>query len=404
MRIAYLSFDAGVPVFGTGGSSVHLRNTVESLRLLGHEVRVFSAAVGEVPVQGHCLEGLVQVVQLGGFAGDLASSLAGESALPGHLAKEWGSLLMAEHAQRRLGTDLAEFQPDLIYERYSLFGYAGAELARQLGVPFLLEVNSPLRDEQSKYRRLVLQQTAGEMERTIFLAADVILAVSEPLAEYVRQLGLPADRVTVLPNAVNPELFHPSVSAETIRSRYGLEGKSVVGFVGSLKPWHDVDTLVAATRLLADRTEQAHLLVVGDGPGRAVGGAHVTYTGAVDHEVVPNFLAAMDVVVVPYPTQGETYFSPLKLFEAMAMAKPVVGAKIGQVGELLADDENGLLYEPGNPHDLAAKLEQILQREDRGASLGIAARQWVVANHTWEGNARRIIALAEASTPMTAAP
>ncbi len=404
MRIAYLSFDAGVPVFGTGGSSVHVRNTVESLRHIGHEVRIFSTAVGEVPVQGHSLQGLVQAVSLEGLAGELAQLLAGEAALPDHLAKEWRTLLMAEHAPRRLGQDLADFGADLIYERYSLFGYAGAELARQLRIPLLLEVNSPLRDEQLKYRRLVLQQTAREIEQKIFLTADLILAVSTPLAEYAQQLGVKPEHVTVLPNAVDPELFHPSVPAESVRSRYGLDGKSVVGFVGSLKPWHDVDTLVAATQLLVDRDEQVHLLVVGDGPRRATGGEHVTYTGAVEHEEVPSFLSAMDIVVVPYPTHGETYFSPLKLFEAMAMAKPVVGARVGQVGELIIDNSTGVFYEPGNPHDLAGKLEQTLRREDRGAALGVAAREWVVANHTWDQNARRIVALAKAVSPMVAAP
>ena len=99
----------------------------------------------------------------------------------------------------------------------------------------------------------------------------------------------------------------------------------------------------------------------------------------------------MDVVVVPYPAEGETYFSPLKLFEAMAMGKPVIGARIGEVAKVLAGEKNGLLYQPGNTKDLTSKLRKLLAAPDEWAALGNAAREWVVSRRTWDLSGQRIM-------------
>jgi glycosyltransferase involved in cell wall biosynthesis len=232
--------------------------------------------------------------------------------------------------------------------------------------------------------------------------ADAVLVVSSALAEHARELGVPSERITVLPNAVDASRFHPAVSAERVRSLYGLERKRVIGFVGSLKRWHDLDTLLAAVERLARADSRIHLLVVGHGPRfgevQSFGADFVTCTGAVAHDQVPELLAAMDVVVCPYPRGGDRYFSPLKLVEAMAMARPLVGARHGQVAEIISDRETGLLYEPGDALDLAERLAEVLELPDRGAALGAAARRDVVPARTWELNARRIISLANSLT------
>ena len=396
MRLAYLTCDFGVHLFGPKGASVHVRETTNALRLLGHDVRIFAPSV---LVQGPDDATDVRHIALDGFAAEAVDLLSHEGArLPEHLAKEWRALLYAERAQRVLEPELADFRPDAIYERYSLFAYAGVELSRRLRVPLLLEVNAPLAAEQARHRVLVLKTTAEELERRIFRSADALLVVSAALADHANRLGVAPERVTVMPNAVDAERFHPRVSGAAVRARYGFHGKRVIGFAGSLKPWHDLDTLVAAVGMLAHGDPSAHLFVVGYGPGLAAlrdsGADHVTCAGAVAHAEMPAFLAAMDVVAVPYPADAATYFSPVKLFEAMAMGKPVVGARLGQVGELLADGRTGLLYEPGDPRDLARKLRAVFDMPDRGASLGEAAREWVVTTRTWGHNARRIVDLA----------
>ena len=143
MKIAYLCSDFGVPIFGTNGSSVHIQETTRALAILGHEVRIFSPRAeteGEVAGLGE-----VHHLPLSGIADEMVRLATKEDAgLPRHLVREWRSILYSEQSQRVLLPDLVEFEPEVIYERYSLFAYAGLELARKLRVPFILEVNSPL--------------------------------------------------------------------------------------------------------------------------------------------------------------------------------------------------------------------------------------------------------------------
>ena len=247
MKFAYLCCDFGVPVFGTGGSSVHLRETTKALRELGHAVKVFAPRLGG---QGSAHQEDCHALPLDGFADEVVHQLKlEECAQPEHLVSEWRALLYSEHVQKSLLPILVAFQPVIIYERYSLFSYAGVELARQLQIPLVLEVNAPLRQEQAKYRQLVLKCTAEELERKVLNSADALIVVSKELEDYARQLGVSSQRITVLPNGVDPVRFNPAISGDAVRSGYDLNGKRVIGFVGSLKPWHDLDveTLTTST-------------------------------------------------------------------------------------------------------------------------------------------------------------
>jgi glycosyltransferase involved in cell wall biosynthesis len=395
MRIAYLCADFGIDFHRTSGASVHLNHMVHSLRKLGHTVEVFSSSS---KTGGGGQDG-IHSVPLAGLAATAASLLGREEAgLPPHVSREWRRLMYAEYWQHALLEPLRAFAPEVIYERYSLFAYGGIELARRLGIPHVLEVNAPLTHEAATYRELILRRTAEALEREIFKHTDALVVVSGSLASYAQALGVPRERINVLPNAVDPERFSPKVCGAELRSRYHLDGRDVLGFVGTLKPWHDLDTLTEALELLVKRGRSVHLLVVGDGPGasrlQALDAGLVTCAGSVTHDDVPKYMAAMDVVVVPYGTNAESYFSPLKLFEAMAMAKPVVGARLGEVAETLVDGETGLLYEPGRAVDLADKIATILDTPTRGGELGQSARRAVLATHTWEQNARRTAAIA----------
>jgi glycosyltransferase involved in cell wall biosynthesis/aminoglycoside phosphotransferase (APT) family kinase protein len=401
LRIAYICSDVGIPVFGAKGASVHVREVVDALQDLGHTVRVFSPAIdAEVDKAG---ASTFQAVPLGGMAAKVSHKVLVDVPEPDHLAAEWSRLLYNEYLQRTIAPQLETLQPDAIYERYSLFGYAGSEIATRLGIPLLLEVNAPLTQEQQKYRRLVLKETAEDIERRLFQRADAIFVVSDALAEFARSLGAANDKITVLPNAMSPQRFSPAVSGSDVRSQYGLEGKLVIGFVGSLKLWHDIDTLLDAARRLYVEDNRVRLLVVGDGPRladlQAIAEPFLICTGGVGHDEVPRYLAATDVVAVPYSHHEDQYFSPLKLFEAMAMAKPVVGARLGQVAQIIEDGVNGRLYEPDDAADLAAKLREVTSSPDRGAQLGEQALKLVLAEHTWEANGRRIEAVATRLTP-----
>jgi glycosyltransferase involved in cell wall biosynthesis len=291
---------------------------------------------------------------------------------------------------------------DFVYERYAALSYAGIRTARALGVPHLLEVNAPLTFEHEKRRGLELPHIARDAERRIFVETDHAVVVSKELQEFAVACGVPAARVSVLPNAVDPERFAPR-AAEGHRRELRLDGKRVVGFVGSLKPWHGVHSLVDAFKGLHASAPHSVLLIVGDGPerqkleqrvdGHGLGSA-VRFTGNVPSDDIPDYIAAMDVAVAPYVPSENFYYSPLKIFEYVAMAKPVVAGRIGQVRDLLRDGHTGFTYEPGKVGDLERSLAALVADPALCERIGHEARSFVLREHSWARNAERLVSLA----------
>jgi len=284
---------------------------------------------------------------------------------------------------------------DLLYERYSLFSIGGCTFARKHGIPFVLEVNAPLVYEASRYRELVMDDLAREVEKFLFSAADCVITVSEELQKYVQGVA-PAARVEVVPNGVNIELFKEQHDMTTWRSRLMAKSEKdfLVTFVGSVKPWHGVDLLIDAVELIIAKGEQVSLAVVGNGgtfhdelinscKERGLNNA-VTFTGAVPYESIPAVMGASDVLVAPYPDLSQFYFSPLKVYEYMAAGKPIVASRIGQIVGLLKDGETGLLVSPGNPNELAEALMRLKQDRVLATRLGQTALREATGKHSWK--------------------
>jgi glycosyltransferase involved in cell wall biosynthesis len=403
MKITYLTADFGVPVLGTTGASAHVRGLVRALQHQGHEVDVLAANVGA----GGSDDGSFPVRELpfGEALRELYGALRQEDVCQGtRLAKDLRNLLYALSLELQGRLVLERNRPDVIYERYCLFSTAGLELARHFDVPLLLEVNAPLVLEQQRVRGLSLPTVARAAERLIFTRADHVLVVSEWLREYVIAQGVGAGRVSVVPNAADPELFSPRHAGADLRRTLGWSDRFVVGFVGSMKRWHGVSTLVEALQRLGGAGGPFRLLLVGAGPewpdlqaaiARSGIGAAVHATGAVAHERVPALIEAMDVVVAPYAPGADSYFSPVKLFEYMAMARPVVAARIGQTADVIEHGRSGWLYEPGDVTQLADAIRTLSGDASLRERLASAARQRVLVNYTWQHNARRVTELAE---------
>ena len=121
----------------------------------------------------------------------------------------------------------------------------------------------------------------------------------------------------------------------------------------------------------------------------------VKFTGALQHEEVPEVIRQFDIALAPYPKPDhDFYFSPLKLFEYMACGVPVVAARLGQIREVVTDGKTGLLYPPGDVDALTARCEKLLANATLRASLGRAAAKLVRDKFTWDKNAARVEKLA----------
>jgi glycosyltransferase involved in cell wall biosynthesis len=381
MRVAYVCADRGVPVFGKKGSSVHVQEVIRALLGRGAEVELVAARTGGDPPSG--LEGMRVHKLPEPPDGDRAERER-----------------MALQANAALGLALTLRGPfDLVYERYSLWSYAAMEHAREQGVPGLLEVNAPLIEEQAEHRGLVDRARAEWVATRVLGAAAALLAVSDEVARYLESFPGAHGRIHVVPNGVNPGRF----SGDIIPAFPRQAGTFTVGFVGTLKPWHGLPSLVAAFHLLYKRDPGTRLLVVGEGPLREdlerdldTRGLlpAVRFTGAVDPSAIPRLLASMDAAVAPYSGEGSFYFSPLKVYEYMAAGLPVVVSKIGQLDGLIVDGANGLLCAPGDPSGLADALYTLRNDPGLRARLGRAARETVLRDHTWDTVAGRILGLA----------
>lgn len=383
MRIAYICADPGVPVFGNKGSSIHVQEVLRALMRQGAVVELFavrlggqaSSDLGDLKV--HCLPAIPK--------GDPATRERAAMAANEHL---WSAL-----------ENTGPF--DLVYERYSLWSQAGISFAQSMSIPGLLEVNAPLVEEQAKYRCLVNRTAAEYVAKQVFCGASALLAVSEGLSGYLRQYLVQPGRIHVVPNGVNPHRFRPGLPA-ALKSESGI---LTIGFVGSLKPWHDLNTVVDAVATLRRSDSLARLIIVGDGPIRQSLEARlialdlrdvVSLVGSVAPNEIPNWLASFQVVVAPYPPIEPFYFSPLKVFEYMASGLPVVASKLGQPAQIIQDGVNGLLVTPGDAAALAEALGRLDADPELRAALGQAGREIVLRNHTWDKIAATILDIATA--------
>jgi len=381
MRIAYISADNGVPVFGSKGCSIHAQEVIRAMLGRGAQVDLFTPRPGGQPPR------------------DLASVRI--HSLPyfpsGNPAAREQKALAVNHDLRNELEAAGEF--DLVYERYSLWSFAGMKYARLKGIPGVLEVNAPLIDEQAKYRVLIDRRGAEQVAKRTFNAASTLVAVSKGVAKYLRRYANDSQRIHVVPNGVNPRRFSQN-------SHFGAPASTrsfTIGFVGSLKPWHGLMHLVEAFSILNQRAGNWRLLIVGDGPERqhleenleARGLRHlVTFSGAVNPDQVPRLLASMDVAVAPYPDRKDFYFSPLKVYEYMAAGLPVVASEVGQLKDIIHHGKNGLLYTPGDHEMLAAMIDRLYRDSFLRTQIGRAGYQMVMADYTWDTLLQRILGFA----------
>jgi glycosyltransferase involved in cell wall biosynthesis len=368
---------------------IHIREIIASFRRAGHEVLEVALVRSDHTPAGR-QEGAPSVF----------------SRLKGHLPdlfREFAELGYNLIGTFKLLAAARRFKPDFIYERYALFNCSGVLVAHLLGMPLILEVNSPLAKEQAALGAQSLGSLARWFECWICNHAAVVIVVSTPLREILVDAGVQVDRIVVMNNGVDTERFHGRrASGDVVRERYGLMGQRVVGFVGWIREWHGIEDLVRGMPHWPEALADVHLLVIGDGPARVDIEAaadqcgvrdRVHVTGAVAHAQIVEHLAAIDVALQPAAT---AYASPMKIFEYLAMAKPVVSVDQENTREILEEGTNALFFPPGDRPAFVAAVQEVLSDQQRLESMSVAARAAVFdRGYLWDSNARKVIELAK---------
>jgi glycosyltransferase involved in cell wall biosynthesis len=289
-------------------------------------------------------------------------------------------------------------RPDFIYERYSLFNFAGVLTARLRGVPIYLEVNSPFALEQSRDSDIRLRRLAEWSERAICNLATRVIVVSTPLRRIMESAGVPARKLTVMPNGVRLEHFQSDSGSPELRRKLGLENCLVAGFVGWFRKWHGLELLLEAFLRSGLSGHGVKVLLIGDGPATAdlksfVRTNHlessVVFSGPVPHAEVPRYLDLVDIAVQPAANE---YCCPMKILEYMALAKPIVAPRQENIQELLEEGREALFFSPGDAASLAAVLRDTVRDKDRARQIGRAARAAINQRGLlWAANAARVI-------------
>lgn len=372
------SFDSG------RGDVVRARSLIQALRTLGYEVEVVAAA-----------EEATTANAVRTYRGVVRRLLPRWAALA---LRTSGRFALARAHARQVAVQAREQPADLIVETQMHGVPSGARAARAAGLPLLLDDCSPPEEE------IALGTAMAGVTKRAFRheahGASILTVSSEALARKLVDGGVPREKLAVVPNGIDPTGFSPRHREATRRS-LGLDGRLVLGFVGSFQPWHRVELLLDSITLL-DPSIPVHLLLVGDGAGRAPAldkaanlgiAGRITAPGTLPHSEVAPALAACDIGVLPGTND---YGQPMKLTEYGAAGLPAVAPDLPPVREILQDGETGLLFTPGDAHGLSDALTRLAQDPRLRSRFGDAARE-AAQELTWTRSAHRMIEAALAT-------
>jgi glycosyltransferase involved in cell wall biosynthesis len=293
-------------------------------------------------------------------------------------------------------------KPDFLYQHNHDFSYSGAILKKKLGIPFILHVDSVEYWIKKNWGKLYFKKLLKEAEEIQWEASDAITVPSQLLKEQLIDLGVDGNKIVVCINGVDPSQFSPAIDGSKICNDLHLDGKFVCGFAGTFGQWHGVEVLAKAVKYIVKLIPNAIVLFVGDGVLRPKIEEiikqdnvedKVIITGMQQYPKIPEFLAACDVLLSPCVNSiGTTFFnSPIKLFEYMGMGKPIIATDVGQQGDVIHDNVNGLICPEQDPEALAVAIKKIHDDKDLAARLGIAARKDALEKYDWKHHSQLIV-------------
>lgn len=357
------------------GQYVHVEEIITALKDNGHEIIMVAPNVAENSDFGSD----------GGFVDVLKSKMP-------QFLYELLEFAYAFWAFLKLSVAIIKYKPDAIYERYNLFLPAGIWAKKLFNLPFLLEVNAPIYEERKKYDGISIDWLAKWSQQYCWLNADMILPVTDVLADYARKVGVPEPRIKVIPNGINHKRFADNTKVPV---GYDKGDAIVIGFVGFVREWHGIDKVIRLIESL--ESIDVKLLIVGDGPirndleqqAKAAGlSDKFLITGVVARNEMSEWLNIIDIALQPDVT---SYASPLKMLEYMAKGKAIVAPDTPNIRELLAHRVNALLFTVDDQESFLNAIETLCLDRHLRDELGKNALSAIDTKQlTWNANAVRI--------------
>lgn len=293
---------------------------------------------------------------------------------------------------------IKEFQPDLIYERGYYMLQSGVITSKKHNIKHYIELNAPYVEERVSFSgKSLLLSRAKKIEKTQLKSANSIIVVSSALKKQFEETERSTKgKILVTPNAINPNSIKVNEPDQlNLKGKLGINNEKIIGFVGSIFPYHGVDLLIKSFAKIETK-EITKLLIVGDGEtlnelkkltSDLKIENRVIFTGKVRHTEVFNYINLMDITVMP---QSNWYGSPVKIFEYGYLKKAVIAPNYVPLKDVLIHRENGIMIEP-SVKKLTVALNQLLTDEKLSTHLGEKLYNDITANHTWVKVAESIL-------------
>ena len=308
-------------------------------------------------------------------------------------------LAVINNLAERLQEVAEQIKPDVLHAHSpALNAIAALRVGKKLGIPVVYEIRAFWEDAAVDHGTStewgLRYRLTRAMETYAIRNVNAVTTICEGLRSDIIQRGISSDKVTVIPNAVNIEDFTVGESADAnLAKELDLEGKVVLGFIGSFYAYEGLNVLIKALPTMLQSNADIRLLLVGGGPqdqalkdqAQQLGVADkIRFTGRVPHDQVQRYYNLIDVLVYPRLRMRLTdLVTPLKPLEAMAQGRLLVASDVGGHGELIEDGKTGVLFKADDPQDLATKVLELIAQPERWLALRGAARKYVESVRNW---------------------
>ena len=290
-------------------------------------------------------------------------------------------------------------KPSIIHAHTSFqSAFPAYEVAHYYKIPFIYEVRGVWEDstvaEGNLTERCLRYKLKKRMETFLIKNSDFVVTICESLRDDLLSRGAQENRIAVVPNGVDTNVFDPSQVTNSLRDRLKLKNCTVIGYIGNIRRYEGLDVLLKSIPLIINKVPSVRFILVGDGNHRnhlrkTVQrfnlDRYVIFTGGVPIGNVANYFSLIDIFVISRKrTRQSELVTPIKPLEAMAMGKVVLTSRLKAMSEMIVDGKTGIFFEPGNPIDLAEKCLFLVNNESVRIQIGNEARRWVIRHREWQ--------------------
>ena len=311
-------------------------------------------------------------------------------------------LALMKQLEARIEEVAREIRPDIIHAHSPVLNALPAiKVARKLGIPVVYEIRAfwedAAVDHGSTSEGSLRYQATRKLETRAIQKVDHVFTICEGLRADIVARGIAADKVTVIPNAVDITAFNlASPPDPALQQKWGLTDKTVIGFIGSFYAYEGLDLLLDALPAIIEQTPDIRVLLVGGGPQEAnlrqqaeqlALRDHVIFTGRVPHSEVNRYYNLINILAYPrHPMRLTEIVTPLKPLEAMAQGQLFVASDVGGHKELVEHGKTGILFKAGDRQALAQAIVELLNNRESWPALKANGRHFVEAIRNWRNS------------------